>query len=48
MGTYAISVDPDEMRTMRISSGCALFARIKPIFRERNAIIFLKIITGDP
>ena len=36
------------MRTMDISSGSALFAKIKSIFREREMQYLLKIITGDP
>ena len=31
-----------------ISPGSALFAKTKSIFRERNTIFFLEIITYDP
>ena len=37
MGTFTNSEDPDEMH---ISSGSALFAKTKSIFRERNTISF--------
>ena len=40
IGTLTNSVDPDKMLHTAISSGSALFAETKSIFRERNTICF--------
>ena len=49
MGSFANSEEPDEMpHFCGISSGSALFAKPKSIFRERKTIFFLEIIGCDP